>query len=490
MRAGLYARVSREEQAEGYSIGQQLEAMRRFCAERGWAVTIEFVEPGFTARTDQRPVFSEVLRACAEQRFDVLVTHKLDRAFRSLLDQLQRLAQMTAWGVSYVSTVEQIDYSTPHGRMFMSMLGALNQYYSDNLSEEVRKGKRGRAKAGRSNAPVPPFGYRRVDGDDVVDKDEAETVRRIFELYVTGMYSYERLADRLNREGRRVGERNHSGRWTWNGVFSILENRFFVGQVGYKGEEYPGLHEPIIPEELWEKSRRAKVARGRQMPRRGKHSHLLSGLLFCDACGSKLWAVRQRVRQYYVDSAARVGVVCAWGGKHVPEGDLDEQVARLVGRLRLPEDWRARVVELVNEEDDRASAERAKRRLEGKVRRLRELYIEGDVEKGEYTARKVALEEELLGVYLSLRDAPVREAAATMETLQVAWEQASVELRRQMLGTMVRAMFVDMESGRVVRLDPWPPFARLFELMEVGDEVGSAGGGAVAVDCGGVEAAG
>lgn len=490
MRAGLYARVSREEQVDGYSIGEQIEAMRRFCAERDWTVAVEFVEPGFTARTDQRPVLSKVLRACEMRQFDVLVTHKLDRAFRSLLDQLQRLAQLTEWGVSYVSTVEQIDYSTPHGRMFMSMLGALNQYYSDNLSEEVRKGKRGRARAGRSNAPMPPFGYRRVDGDDLVDQDEAKTVRRLFELYVTGMYSYERIAGKLNREGRPVGERNRSGRWTWNGVFSIVRNLFYVGQVGYKGEVYPGLHEAIITEELWEQSQRARLARSKRMPRKGKHPHLLGGLLFCEACGSKLWAVAHPRRRYYMDSAKRVGVVCRWGGRHVAEGDLDEQVAGLVGRLRVLDGWRERLVELASEDEDRANAERTRRRLEGRMRRLRELYIEGDVEKGEYTARKLDLEEELLGVYLSLREAPVREAAETMETLQVAWEDAPVERRRQMLGTMVKRIYVDMETGRVVRLEPWPPFARLFELTEVSDEVGSEGGGVVAVDCGGAEAEG
>ena len=79
MRAGLYARVSSEEQAEGYSIDAQLEAMKRFCADRGWTVSAEYIEPGFTARTTNRPVFQDLLAACERGEMDVLVTHKLDR---------------------------------------------------------------------------------------------------------------------------------------------------------------------------------------------------------------------------------------------------------------------------------------------------------------------------------------------------------------------------------------------------------------------------
>jgi site-specific DNA recombinase len=202
VRAANYARVSREDQLEGYSIEAQLEAMRRFCKERDWTIVAEYVEPGFTARTDQRPVFLEVMAACERKEMDVLVTHKLDRAYRSLLDQLNRLSQLASWGITYVSVVEQIDYTTPHGRMFMAMLGALNQYFSDNLGLEVRKGKVQRARAGKSNFSTTPYAYLHNErGEDVPDPDLAPAVTLAFETYATGQYTDQEIADLLNQRG-------------------------------------------------------------------------------------------------------------------------------------------------------------------------------------------------------------------------------------------------------------------------------------------------
>jgi len=157
MRAGLYARVSSEEQAEGYSIDAQLDAMRRFCRDRGWTIAGEYIEPGVSGTTRNRPAFQEVLRDAEQGKLDVLLTHQLDRFYRNLLEQLQTLGQLGQWGVGYLSVTEQIDYSTPQGKLFLSMLGAFNEYYVANLSRETKKSKLQRAKQGKSNASLSPL---------------------------------------------------------------------------------------------------------------------------------------------------------------------------------------------------------------------------------------------------------------------------------------------------------------------------------------------
>jgi site-specific DNA recombinase len=139
MRAGLYARVSREEQAEGYSIDAQLDAMRRFCRDRGWTIAGEYIEPGVSGTTRNRPAFQKVLSDAEQGKLDVLLTHQLDRFYRNLLEQLQTLGQLGQWGVGYLSVTEQIDYSTPQGKLFLSMLGAFNEYYVANLSRLINR---------------------------------------------------------------------------------------------------------------------------------------------------------------------------------------------------------------------------------------------------------------------------------------------------------------------------------------------------------------
>ena len=135
VRAGLYARVSTKEQAEeGYSIEQQFESMRRLCQDRGWRVVAEFEDPGVSGRTSNRPAFQEALKVCEQGALDVLVTHRLDRFYRNLRQQLNTLGKLGEWGVGYVSVIEQIDYSTPEGKLFMQMVGGFNEFYSANLA--------------------------------------------------------------------------------------------------------------------------------------------------------------------------------------------------------------------------------------------------------------------------------------------------------------------------------------------------------------------
>lgn len=159
MRVAIYARVSREEQVQGYSIDEQLRAMRRFCQERSWEVVGEFTEEGVTGRITERPELQKVLALAKARAVDIVLTHQLDRFYRNLRLQLETLGLLGEWGVGYLSTTEQIDYSTPQGMLFMQMLGAFNEYYVANLAREVKKGKRGRAQKGLSNSPVPPLGY-------------------------------------------------------------------------------------------------------------------------------------------------------------------------------------------------------------------------------------------------------------------------------------------------------------------------------------------
>jgi len=220
MRAGLYARVSSEEQAEGYSIDEQLEAMRRFCKERGWTVVAEYVEPGYSGTVMDRPVFAQVLADCEAGKLDILLTHQLDRFYRNLQLQLETLGQLGKWGVGYLSVTEQIDYSTPQGMLFLSMLGAFNEYYVANLRRETKKGKRGRAKKGLNNASQPAYGYVRDEetGKDVIDPKAAEVVVLAFESYATGLYSDIGVARLLNRKGYKPSGRAKSGKWTREGL--------------------------------------------------------------------------------------------------------------------------------------------------------------------------------------------------------------------------------------------------------------------------------
>ena len=120
MRAALYARVSSEEQAEGYSLDAQIRACRKYAEEHSWTMLWEYVEEGRSARTDdinKRPQFKKMMEDATNHVFDVVIVHKLDRFSRNLRITLECFEQLGKANVSFISLTENMDFSTPWGRL-------------------------------------------------------------------------------------------------------------------------------------------------------------------------------------------------------------------------------------------------------------------------------------------------------------------------------------------------------------------------------------
>jgi len=135
MRAALYARVSSEEQVEGYSIDAQKRAFTALVKDKQWTVYQEFVDEGKSARSDninKRPAFKEMIEDALAHRFDVLIVHKLDRFARNLRITLEYFDKLSKAEISFISISENMDFSTPWGRLALTLLGGLAQFYSDN----------------------------------------------------------------------------------------------------------------------------------------------------------------------------------------------------------------------------------------------------------------------------------------------------------------------------------------------------------------------
>src|SRR5262245_48150886 len=144
IRAALYERVSSEEQVEGYSLDAQDRTGRLYCQTHGWEVVEVYRDEGRSARTDDlamRPAFQQMLADAQAGLIDVVIVHKLDRFARNLRVTLETLEKLERAGVGFVSISEQMDFTTPIGKVILATLAAFAQYYSDNLATEVRKGK-------------------------------------------------------------------------------------------------------------------------------------------------------------------------------------------------------------------------------------------------------------------------------------------------------------------------------------------------------------
>lgn len=251
--------------------------------------------------------------------FEYVVVHTLDRWSRNLKVTLDSFAILAKHGVSLVSITEQIDYSTPQGKLFTQMLGSFAEYFSESLATHVRKGQSQHAEEGRHLGGIP-FGYescwqtkdatrqKRCEpehpGGVHVVSDEADAVRELFMRYSVGMTTTTRLAAWLNERGFRTrntkiltgaeGEPLAGPRlFTGASVRNILHNPFYAGFIRHAGLRKPGAHEAIVTSELFEGVQailRKNSGRSETLSGRSSRTYLLKGLIRCAYCGFPLWA--------------------------------------------------------------------------------------------------------------------------------------------------------------------------------------------------------
>lgn len=140
VRAGIYARVSTQAQAEKHGSAYQREALAAYCERRGWSLVAEHVDEGFSGSKSDRPGLNALWAAARRRDVDMVVVWRFDRFARSLLDLVNALAEFEALGVGFVSLTEQMDTSTPLGRAMFAVAGAMAQLERDLARERAQAG--------------------------------------------------------------------------------------------------------------------------------------------------------------------------------------------------------------------------------------------------------------------------------------------------------------------------------------------------------------
>jgi len=152
MRAGLYARVSTAN--HGQDVTVQTRELRQFAESRGWQVVGEYVDAGISGSKDSRPELNRLMADAHRRRFDVVAVWRFDRFARSVSHLLRALETFKALGIEFVSLSEQVDTSTPAGKMVFTVLGAVAELERSLIAERVKAGLRNaRAKGKRLGRP-------------------------------------------------------------------------------------------------------------------------------------------------------------------------------------------------------------------------------------------------------------------------------------------------------------------------------------------------
>ncbi|MBC7226999.1 MAG: recombinase family protein [Thermoflexales bacterium] len=471
--AVIYVRVSSEEQAQGHSLEAQERECREFLMREkpNWKVVGVFRDE-HTGKNTDRPGFRRMMRMVYEGKANAIVCHRLDRFSRSLHDIMELFKELEEMNVVMAFAKDRFDFSTEEGRLEFHILAVFADWYVQNLAREVRKAKVSRVLKGYHNNQLP-FGYRRgADGVGEPDPETAWAVREAYERYASGQYTDREIAEWLNEQGFRT----RRGRlWTKESVREMLQNEFYKGMVKYRGSLYPGKHEGIVPEELWERVQavRGAHARAPRVYERRERVYLLSGLGRCAHCGRTLRAQGGRYAYYREVSVERGYRDCPMAGKSIRQEEAEEQLGWLMKGFRLPEDWREEIRAVLEDEDWRAVVEGERKRLLERLQRLGELYADGVYSRERYEEERDEIRRRLEGLVLP-DPVNVVEAGYQLETLADVWPRAEAEERQQLCRLMLREVYIDLGEGRIVRVVPDEDFLPLFRYHPYleGDEGG------------------
>lgn len=406
-----YIRVSTDDQVE-YSPASQLAEIRKYARAHDIFVPDEyiFVDEGISGRSaDKRPAFNRMIgTAKAKPKpFDVILLWKFSRFARSREDSILYKSMLRRdLGIEVVSVSEPVG-DDKMSIIIEAMIEAMDEYYSINLAEEVRRGMTQRAGEGRPNT-YAPIGYRMQDGGYVPDPDTAPVVRKIFEDFVGG-----RGLLQISHDLTALGVRTRFGNPIDNrGVKYILRNPVYIGKVRWtptgrtrRAWDNPdtivvdGGHEPLISVELYEQVQQLLDERERQHGRYSREDgqpFTLKGLVHCSCCGATL--TRQKGR-----STGKGGpsLQCHnYARGRCPESHsiqidkLTDAVLAQIAKDFMQLDFPIRLVAGKQQQSENHAVLLARQlaREEQKLERIREAYEAGVDSLEEYRSRKAAIE--------------------------------------------------------------------------------------------------
>ena len=376
--AALYARVSSDRQDVDLSVAAQLRALRDHARKNGYLVAREYVDEAESGRIADRPEFRKMIDAASKTNapFREILVWKFSRFTRKREHAVAFKSMLRRKGVRVVSITEQAD-DTPTGKLLEGIIESVDEFYSENLAQEVTRGMREAASRGFWVASRTPYGYNRVMVQDGAkkrptlepDPDAARVVKRIFDMAEAGTGML-KIAQALNDEGIA----SPAGKlWSKNGIHFILRNEVYTGALvwGTKGK---GKDEPVRVEKAFpsivSKTRFRRVNRlmrsrapKRAHPRRVGSTYLLSGLVKCKACNRALSGQDAKSGQfaYYVCQSIMKRGKDACDTPRLNARRFEELV---VGKIRsniLTESSITELVKVVDEEMDGVAREQRKR---------------------------------------------------------------------------------------------------------------------------------
>jgi site-specific DNA recombinase len=470
-RGVAYIRESTEEQGQGFSPDAQRQKISEFAKENGIEMIGEYCDfhSGWR-KSDARPEFQRLMADAAEARFDIVLVFHTSRFARNQVES-RRYKQLLRerLSIQVVSVTQPLgdDPSEPGAFLAESIHEMFDEYYSVSLSFWTRSGLHEKARQGHLVGSLP-WGYVRdpVSKIAMPHPEHAPLVLSIFERYDTGHESDRTLAMWLNAKGARTTKGREFGGDT---VRDMLRNAAYCGYVsGHRdtSKQIKGLHEAIVPEELFDRvQERRRYRAAVKQPSPPSDDYLLSKLLRCERCGARMHGTRGSrppVRRY-ICSSRRYGHGCQ--APITKAEPLETQLADWLSAFQPDQQLRDLVLNKISQHAQ-TQDQGPERRLElaEQLRRLQDLYMLGDLTKAQYVMRRQAIQDEIE------RQAPpaspqLAEAEELLANFAGFWEhEQSPAERHRLLSRPFERVWQD--AGQIIGVKPRPAFLPYFQALE------------------------
>lgn len=284
--AVIYARFSSHAQNE-QSIEGQLRVCYEYAAREGYAVVGEYIDRALTGRSDDRPDFQRMIADAKKHAFDYVIVYKLDRFARNRYDSAIYKNALKRAGVKVLSAMENIG-DNPESIILEAVLEASAEYYSVDLSQKIKRGRRDSAAKGKFIGGGIPTGYKTIGGQLVLDEEKAPHIKYAFEQYAAGVKKKDIIAE-LNRRGLRNSKGNPYGASAFQ---KGLQSERYIGVLEQSGVRVEGGCPALIDNETFDKvQERLEANRHKGAKNKAKVEYLLSGKIFCGHCGSTMQGV-------------------------------------------------------------------------------------------------------------------------------------------------------------------------------------------------------
>lgn len=457
--AVIYARYSSHNQREA-SLEQQIDECKKYAERFGYTITEIYQDAAISGKTDERPAFKRMMRDAEKEKFDYIISWKSNRIGRNMTQAMVNMAKLAEYGVECLYVEEDFD-NTASGRFALRNMMNVNQFYSEAMAEDVRRGMMDNARKCMVNGRIQ-YGYKKgPDGKYAIDEERAEVVKQIFDRVKSG-WSLAQVRDDLNKRGIKTSIGQD---WSIQSFWKLLSYEQYIGVYKFGDIRIEGGVPAIVDKETWEEVQQILSTKDRPRGRkRNDMDYWLVGKAFCGMCGSPMSGISGTSRNgklysYYMCNRHHYDHAC--DKKNVPKDDLEYSVADLVKQVLQNDgliDWLCggyeKLIQMIKEESKTHTIEvqlQETNKILGNLMKAMEqgLYNEMAIQRmNELSESKKDMERALAMESEALRTYDLDKFRATMYAYRAA-ELENPEVVKKLIKTFVECVYVYDDHIRV-----------------------------------------